>query len=472
MKGSNDAVHVAVVGMGRGQTHINVTLRTEGLRLAALCDVDPARIAPCVEQLEAAGHKVATTVEFQKLLDDRSIDAISIATPNHWHSLMAILACQAGKDVYLEKPVSHNVWEGRQLVKAARKYGRIVQTGTQARSNPDLIEAVNWVRAGHLGKIDYAHGLCYKPRPPIGKGGGGKIPAGLDYDRWCGPAPRQLPLGRKNLHYDWHWIYDYGNGDLGNQGIHEMDIARWILGYNEISPRVLSIGGRLGYDDDGQTPNTQLVYHDYDGPPLIFEVRGLPKSKEHQNRWGQSMDQPFGFTGGRAVGVIVSCEGGTFLVESGGLKLIAYDHARKVIQSFHKEHEEFGIGWTKGDHYAFLNWLKAIRSRKHDDLAADILEGHLSSALCHTGMISHRLGRAASGDEIVEQIRGNPLAAKRFEAMKDHLGRNRVDVSKAVVTLGARLRVDPKLERFMGNDSANALLTRKYRKPYVVPVEV
>ena len=192
--GSNDAVHVAVVGMGRGQTHINMTLRTEGLRLAALCDVDPARIAPRVEQLEAAGHKVASTVEFQELLDDRSVDAISIATPNHWHSLMAILACQAGKDVYLEKPISHNVREDRQLVKAARKYGRIVQTGTQARSNPDMIEAVNWVRAGHLGKIEHAHGLCYKPRPPIGKGGGGKIPAGLDYDRWCGPAPRQLPL--------------------------------------------------------------------------------------------------------------------------------------------------------------------------------------------------------------------------------------------------------------------------------------
>ena len=184
------------------------------------------------------------------------------------------------------------------------------------------------------------------------------------------------------------------------------------------------------------------------------------------------MDQPFGFTSGRAVGVIVSCEGGTFLVESGGLKLIAYDRARKVIKSFHKKHEQFGIGWTKGDHYAFLNWLKAIRSRNRSDLAADILEGHLSSALCHTGMISHRLGRATSGDDIVEHIRGNSLAEKRFKSIKDHLGRNGVDTSKAVVTLGARLTMDPKLERFIGNTPADAMLARQYRKPYVVPAEV
>ncbi|MBL7134525.1 MAG: Gfo/Idh/MocA family oxidoreductase [Phycisphaerae bacterium] len=468
--GANGDVRVAVVGMGRGQTHIQMALRTDGFRLAALCDVDPARIAARVKQLETEGHKVSSTLEFQELLEDESIDAITIATPNHWHSLMGILACRAGKDVYVEKPISHNVWEGRQLVSATRRYGRIVQTGTQARANPDVIEAVAWIRAGNLGKIKYVRGLCYKPRPPIGKGGGGKIPPGLDYDRWCGPGPLQRPLRRKNLHYDWHWIYDYGNGDLGNQGIHEMDMARWFLGYDAISPRVISIGGRLGYDDDGQTPNTQLVYHDYDGPPLIFEVRGLPKSKAHQDgRWGQSMDQPFGFNGGRSIGVIVACEGGTLVLEEGGQKVIAYDRDRKVIRSFHEQHGQFGIGWHKGDCCAFLNWLKAVRSRKPTDLAAEILEGHVSTSLCHTGMISHRLGQRTSDGEILERIRGNSLAEERFESMKEHLERNGVNVSDPIVTLGPWLAADPKRERFLDNDAANAMLTRDYRKPYALP---
>lgn len=467
--GANGDVRVAVVGMGRGETHIRMVLGTDGFQLAALCDVDPARISERVSQLEAEGHKVASTSDFRKLLDDQSIDAITIATPNHWHSLMAILACQAGKDVYVEKPISHNVWEGRQLVKAARKYGRIVQVGTQARANPDVIEAVKWIRGGNLGKIKYARGVCYKPRKPIGKGGGGKIPPGLDYDLWCGPAPLQVPLRRKSLHYDWHWFYDYGNGDLGNQGIHEMDLARWFLGYDGLPRRVLSVGGRLGYDDDGQTPNTQLVYHEYDGAPLVFEVRGLPKSKEHQDRrWGQSMDQPFGFAGGKAIGVIVVCQHGTLVLEEGGYELIAYDTDGKQIRSFHKQHPQFGLGWNKGDRYVFLNWLKAIRSRKHSDLAAEILDGHISSALCHMGMISHRLGVARSDREIVECFRGNSLAEERFESMKDHLGRNEVDVSKPVVTLGPWLSVDPKLECFVNNDQANALLARDYREPYVI----
>ena len=467
--GANDAVRGAVVGMGRGQTHIRMVLGTDGFELAALCDVDPARLGARVKQLEADGHTVAGVLDFRKLLDDRNIDAITIATPNHWHSPMGIMASQAGKDVYVEKPVSHNVWEGRQLVNAARRYGRVVQTGTQARANPDVIEAVKWIRGGGLGEIKHARGLCYKPRPPIGKGGGGEIPPGLDYDLWCGPAPLELPLRRKRLHYDWHWIYDYGNGDLGNQGIHEMDMARWFLGYDGLPRRVFSIGGRLGYDDDGQTPNTQLIYHEYDGPPLVFEVRGLPKSKEHQDgRWGKSMDQPFGFDGGRAIGVIVTCQGGTLVLEEGGYKLIAYDKDSKPIRSFHKSHPQFGLGWGKGDCYVFLNWLKAIRSRKHTDLEADILEGHISTALCHIGMVSHRGGVAKSGEKIAEGLADYPIAADRFESMKEHLGRNEVDVSKPLVTLGPWLSVDGKAERFIDNDQANALLTRDYREPYVI----
>ena len=472
--GANDAVRVAVVGLhGRGQSHLASIARTEGMRLAALCDVDPAILALNAEKVQQRGPAVPAIDDVRKLLDRKDVDAVTIATPNHWHSLIGIWACQAGKDVYIEKPVSHNVWEGRQLVRAARKHGRMVQTGTQARANPDVIEAVQWIHGGNLGKIRYALGACYNPRLPIGKVGKGAIPAGLDYDLWTGPAPLK-PLTRQNLHYDWHWIYDYGNGDLGNQGIHEMDLARWFLGYTALSPRVMSIGGRLGYEDDAQTPNTQLVYHDYDGPPLIFEVRGLPKASQYQTTkevWGRNMDLPPGFSGPRAIGVTVVCEGGRMIVEGGGQAVVAIDAAGKIIRRFEKK-DQFGLGWGKGDCYIFRSWLQAMRSRKTADLAADILEGHLSSALCHTGMISHRLGRTRSSDEIRRQIKSNSLAASRFENMQEHLAHNGVDLSRPQLALGSWLRMDPATERFVDDGAANALLSRPPRKPYVVPENV
>jgi predicted dehydrogenase len=469
--GANDAVRVAVIGLhGRGQSHLASIAHTEGMRLAGLCDVDPAILGQNVEAIEKHGSRVPAFADVRKLLDRKDVDAVTIATPNHWHSLLGVWACQAGKDVYVEKPVSHNIWEGRQFVRAARKYGRMVQSGTQARANPDVIDAVSWVRGGNLGKIRYAQGTCYNPRMSIGKVGKGKIPPGLDYDLWTGPAPLK-PLARQNLHYDWHWIYDYGNGDLGNQGIHEMDIARWFLGYSALPPRVMSIGGRLGYDDDAETPNTQLVYHDYDGPPLVFEVRGLPKSSQYRTSkdvWSHNMDLPPGFVGPRGIGVTVVCDGGRLIVEGGGQAVVASDTAGKVMRRFEKK-DRFGLGWIKGDRYIFRSWLQAMRSRKSEDLSADILEGHLSSALCHLGIISHRLGRTRTVGDIRQQIQGNRLAAARFESMKDHLQHNGVDLSRPQVTLGMWLTVDPAAERFVDNDAATALLRPPYRKPYVVP---
>ena len=291
----------------------------------------------------------------------------------------------------------------------------MVQAGTQARANPDMIEAVAWLHAGNLGAIKYALGFCYNPRLPIGKVGRGEIPPGLDYDLWTGPAPLK-PLRRQNLHYDWHWLYDYGNGDLGNQGIHEMDIARWCLGYQELSPRVMSIGGRLGYDDDAETPNSQLVCHDYGGPPILFEVRGLPKSSEHHadpNAWRRNMDTPEGFDVSDGIGVTVVCEGGRFVVIGGGRSLFAQDTQGKLIRRFDRDDPRHGRGWTKGDYGNFGSWLAAIRSRNPADLKAEILEGHLSSALCHTGMISHRLGRTLPAAEILDQVKGHSLLAER-----------------------------------------------------------
>ncbi len=388
--GPNDTIRMAVVGFnGRGKDHIEGYLRLPGVRIVALCDVDRKVLEAEAAKLAGKGNPVETFTDVRKLLERGDIDCISTATPNHWHALLSVWACQAGKDVYVEKPVSHNAWEGRQIVRAARKHGRIVQTGTQSRSNPGLREAVAWIHAGNLGRIKLARGLCYKPRQSIGKvSGATPIPDHIDYDLWCGPSPA-APLMRQKLHYDWHWQFVTGNGDLGNQGIHQMDIARWVLGEKELSPAVFSVGGRFGYIDDGDTPNTQVVYHAYKKAPLIFEVRGLPRAKQfHAEGWGKNMPD----YRGAQIGVVVDCEGGHMVIPTYD-SAIAYDKAGKEIQR-----------WKKGaDHYA--NFIAAVRSRRTGDLNAEIEEGHLSSALCHTGNISYQLGQNLSPGEIRDRLK-------------------------------------------------------------------
>jgi len=442
---SSSDVRLAVIGVhGRGKSHI----RGFGSQVVALCDVDQHVLA---DRAKSVGHHVDTFRDYRQLLDRKDIDAVSIATPNHLHSLIGITAIQAGKDVYVEKPVSHNVWEGRQLVNAARKYDRIVQCGTQSRSSPSLAEAVAFVREGKLGPIEYAVGTCYKPRPSIGKLDKPlKIPSWIDYELWCGPAAK-VDLYRPHLHYDWHWDFNTGNGDMGNQGIHQMDIARWFLGESALSPRVISIGGRLGYIDAGNTPNTQIVYHDFEKAPLIFETRGLPRSKAAQKAWGSSMDN---YRGSR-IGVVVQCRDGYVLVPSYS-SATAFDHdGHQVAQ------------WNGGGNH-FQNFLKAVESRKISDLNADILEGHLSSALCHTGAVSHRIGHKESAREIAAQVRSNPRLSDSFDRMAKHLDANEVDIEHNTITLGPWLEMDPKTERFTNSGAANKLLTRVYRKPFVV----
>jgi Oxidoreductase family, C-terminal alpha/beta domain len=301
-----------------------------------------------------------------------------------------------------------------------------------------------------LGKIVISRGLCYKPRNSIGRVVGPQPPpASLNYDLWLGPA-EMTELNRKDLHYDWHWVWATGNGDLGNQGIHQMDIARWFLGEMQLSPRVWSVGGRLGYVDDGETANTQIIYHDYAGAPLIFEVRGLPEKKGSKN-----MDK---FMGG-GIGVVVHCEGGHVVVPNYH-SATAYDKDGKELQKWN----------GTDDHYE--NWIKAVRSRKHQDLNADILEGHLSSALCHTGNISHRVGGPAGDAQIREAIRGDIGGLETYERMLAHLTANEVDLAETPLTMGAILEMNPKKERFTNNRLANEFLTRKYRKPFVVPEKV
>lgn len=449
--GANSDIRMGVIGFrGRGESHVNAWRKLPGVRLVALCDADQAVMSAQLNKLTESGS-IQSYTDLRKLLENKDVDGVSIATPNHWHALAAIWSIQAGKDVYLEKPVSHNVWEGRKIVEAARKYKKMVQTGTQVRSSQGTREAMKYIHDGNLGKIKVSRGLCYKSRPSIGKVSGPQDPpTTLDYNLWCGPAPME-PLMRKNLHYDWHWVWSTGNGDLGNQGIHQMDMARWALGHNALSPAVLSIGGRLGYDDDGQTPNTQLVLHDYPGAPLMFEVRGLPRSKEE----AKTMDK----LKGASIGLIVECEGG-YAVFKDYENATIYDHNDAKMKEFR----------GGGDH--FRNFIDAVRSRRYQDLNADILEGHLSSALCHTGNISYRLGAKKSPDEIKARIKSNKVASEAYGRMEEHLAANGVDLGKTPLALGEFLKMDPNLERFIGHDAANKMLTRDYRKPFVVPENV
>ena len=449
--GANGDVRFAVVGFnGRGADHIDGMRKVKGARMVALCDVDSQVLQRETQKARDRGETVDGYTDIRQLLENPNIDAVTFATPNHWHALGAIWAIQAGKDVYLEKPVSHNVWEGRQIVEAARKYSRIVQTGTQSRTNPGLREAIDWVHQGNIGKIVRARGLCYKRRASIGKVDGPQpIPDSIDYDLWCGPAPKE-PLMRKRLHYDWHWVWPTGNGDLGNQGIHQMDIARWVLGESSLSPRILSVGGRLGYVDDGTTPNSLIVVHDYKAAPLIFEVRGLP-SKADNNQMDKYR--------GASIGVIVDCEGGSLVIPSYS-EATAFDKDGKEIKRF------------QGSASHYDNFVKAMRSRNAADLNADILEGHLSSALCHTGNISYQLGQKLSPEKIREAAKSDGDLAEALGRMEEHLGANNIDLVNSPATLGAMLQMDPHTEKFSGNRKANALLTRKYRKPFVVPEKV
>jgi predicted dehydrogenase len=455
--GSNEACNIGTIGFhGRGGTHIGAITGNKGFRLAGLCDVDSLVLEAHSKKLPG----VPTYTDLRKMLDDPNLHAVSIATPNHWHSLAAIYAIQAGKDVYCEKPVSHNVSEGRRVVEFARKHNRIVQTGTQSRASREgILKAVEYVQAGKLGKVIVARGLCYKRRASIGKVDAPiDPPKGLDFNIWCGPA-EMLPIRRKQFHYDWHWVWNTGNGDIGNQGIHEMDVARWFLGEQELSPSILSIGGRVGYVDDGETPNTMITYHAYQKAPLLFEVRGLPDHK-YEPGTKEKMDK----YKGADIGIVVECEGGHVTVGNYGSAEL-FDKDGKSMQKFSSKGGD-------GTSVHFNNFLQAVHSRKHEDLWADIEDGHLSSALCHTSNLSYRLGQQADPASIEAAIKDNPLMMEAWGRMKEHLTKNEVDINKDKLTLGAALKMDGKAERFIDNEAANAMLTRKYREPFVVPATV
>lgn len=445
--GPNDTILVAVVGAGgRGQSHIGGFAGKPGTEVTHICDCDErAGERSCdVAAEKQNGRRPVWVKDVRRLLEDNSIDAVSIATPNHWHALGAIWSVQAGKDVYVEKPVSHNVLEGRRLVQVARKHNRIVQTGTQSRSNPGMREAMAFVHSGGIGEVKVARGLCYKRRVSIGPKGNYELPTGVDYDLWSGPAPI-LPLTRKQFHYDWHWQWAYGNGDLGNQGIHQMDLCRWALNEKQLCDRTFSLGGRLGYEDAGETANTQLVLHEFGSKQLVFEVRGLPTENYK----------------GVMVGIIV--EG-----SEGYLVMTTYDTGT-VFDREGNPVKQFKDG---GDQYHFKNFQDAVRKRDHKILNADVEEGHLSSALCHLANISLRLGTRVDSLDVpgkLKDIQGPANLMECWQRTTEHLKTNKVESYSMQV--GPRLSLDPISETFPKNDAANEMLTRNYRAGFQIPIE-
>ncbi len=443
-KSPNERLRVAVLGVnGRGQSHLSAFMKRSDTEVVAIVDPDESvgqnKGVSRVEK--STGKKPAYYKDLRKAMDDKSIDIVTIATPNHWHSLAAIWAVQAGKDVYCEKPVSHNVSEGRRVVQAARKHNRIVQAGTQCRSMQGTIDAIDFVKSGKIGDVKLARGLCYKRRKSIGPVGNYDVPASVDYGLWLGPAPEKN-LTRQRFHYDWHWQWDYGNGDLGNQGIHQMDLARWGLGVDTIGQGVFSYGGRLGYVDAGQTCNTQVSIHDYGDKTLVFETRGL-ETKDYK---------------GAKIGVI-------FHGSEGYVVLGSYDGGA----AFDKDGNKIKTFKGGGDH--FDNFVKGVRSRKVADLNGDILEGHLSSALCHLGNISVRLGQQLSAKEIEKRLDGDREASATFDRTVAHLSDNKVNLAQSKIGYGLTLPINGKEEVFVGTHAAraNPMLTRKYRAPFVVP---
>jgi hypothetical protein len=431
----------------------------KGVRLVAVCDADKTHTAKHAAAMEKDNQKLEQYQDIRKLLESKEIDAVVTATPNHWHSLATVWACQAGKDMYVEKPASHNIWEGRKCVEAARKYNRMVQHGTQQRSCSAPKEAFEWLQKGNLGKILYVRGFCYKPRNSIGKvTAPTPIPPEVDYDLWCGPAPKD-PLTRKKLHYDWHWVWPTGNGDIGNQGVHEMDLCRRALGQQTLPTRVVGFGGRFLVDDDATTPNTLVGFYDYKPIPMIFEVRGLPAGPiPKDGKWG-----PMDRYKGVGVGVVVMCEGGYYSHGSGGGWVYDKD-GKKTDKKF--------VGDGGGGHLA--NYIKAVRSRKVEDLNADILEGHFSAALCHMPNISYRLGKTVKPEDVAEMAKCDKEATDSWGRMKEHLAKHDVDLAKSLTTLGPWLTFDPEKEQFTGElaSEANKLVTREYRAPFVVPEKV
>jgi len=407
-KGANDRIRIAVLGInGRGKTHIEEIMglsKKANVEVAAICDPDMDLLRNVSADFEKTyGRKVLTEQDFRKTYEDKTIHAVSLASPNHWHALQTIWACQAGKDVYVEKPATHNIYEGKKMIEAAYKYNRIVQHGVQLRSSVAIREAVKHLEEGLIGRVYMSRGLVYRWRPDIGDKGISQTPAGLNYDLWCGPAPMR-PFTRNLVHYNWHWHWNYGNGDVGNQGIHETDLCMWGLGVDTLPERITSMGGKFLWDDCKEVPEIQSsIYHYPKEKKIIqFEVRN----------WCTNLED------GAGVGNIFYGDKGYLVVKGYG-----------TYETYLGEKREKGPGRSESGELTlhFENWFNAIRARDMSIQNGPVQTGHLASSLAHLGNISYRLGR--------------------------------------------QLEFDPVAERFIGEgeNEANAMLSRDYRAPYLLP---
>ncbi|HLY10121.1 MAG TPA: Gfo/Idh/MocA family oxidoreductase [Planctomycetota bacterium] len=441
--GPNDKVRVAVVGVhGQGTVHVSRWASLPDVEIAAICDPDDNVVAaPIATAEKKTGKKPVHYKDLRKLLEDKSIDAISVATPNHWHCLAGIWAMQAGKDAYVEKPLGHNLFECRQLVEASRKYDRLCQMGNYPRSLGHIRDAVTFLREETLGKVKVARGVCYNTRGSIGKKPDGAVPAGVDYDLWLGPAPER-PFNPNRFHYNWHWNWDFGGGEIANNGIYQLDTARWGIGKDVHPATVVSVGGRFGYEDDGQTPNTQVSLFDYGDVQIVQEIRGLPTDK---------------YPPDLLMGNVFECERGKVVISIAGSA--AYDAEGRKLRQFA----------GTGDH--FKNFSDAVKSRKRSDLTSEVLDGHRSTALCHLANVSYRLGSAQPLGESGKPF-GSSAAHEAHDRLVAHLKDNAVEVDKVQFHVGKPISLDPKTEKVPGDEAANKLLTREYRKPYVVPETV
>ena len=419
--GANERVRVAVVGVrGQGRSHLSAYGRIPNVEIAAICDIDENILGSRIAEVEkASGKKPELYTDIRKLLENKDIDAISIATPNHSHTLQAIWSLQAGKHVYCEKPCSHNIFESKQIVAAARKYNKIVQHGVNARSHGGPMEAVGKMRDGLIGDVYMARGLCFKRRDTIGVARPEPVPAGVHYDLWLGPAPKR-EFTKNRFHYTWHWFWDYGNGDFGNQGIHELDIARWGLGV-KYPTKVMAMGGKYMFEDDQETPNTLNVAYEFNEGGkkklMTFEVRHWDSNNEGQSGVSNSFYGSNGYLQidgyNKYQSFIGKFVGETMPGQGAGLR-----RDRKIEPGPTKN--EGGSNWA--------NFIDAVRANDRKVQNNEIEEGAISCTLMHLGNISYRLGRAINFDPVKLEITGDKEAA--------------------------------------------AMMTRQYRAPFIVPAKV
>ena len=438
-----DVVRMAFAGVrGRGSDLMKEWAKMKDVQIAAIADPDENVIGKAMKiATDNGGQKPRYEQDIRKILDDKTIDAVVVATPNHWHSLASIWALQAGKHVYCEKPISHNYWEGARLVEAAHKYNRVAVTGTQRRSSANIAAGIAYMQAGKLGRVKVGRGLYYGKRASIGKKPDAPVPAGVDYNLWQGPAPER-PFNPNRFHYEWHWNWDYGGGDMANNGVHHLDVIRWGLGKNELPKRALSLGGRYNFNDDGVTPNTQLAWYDYGDCQMICEIRNFECEPYRAEK----------------PGVIFECENGYLIAES--TEHAAYDLKWNKIETF-----------TGGnDHYR--RFVDAVKKGSLDTPANHILQGHLSTAVCHLGNISYRTGEERPFEGAEALFKDNETLSEAYGRMTVHLAKNNVDLKTAKVCIGKSLEFDSKSETFPGDAKATALLRREYRAPFVVPEKV